>query len=378
MSANYIWSDDSLVKFQSALSSIEIQKLICDFENENILESPDSINSAALKFGNILLNSAEKSLKRPKVRSHKKRKPQNKWFDGDLKKLRHNLISYGKIYSQFPNDPNVRNHYYKLNREYTKLRKARKRQYKNSIIHELENLHENNPKQYWKLINDLKNNNNEDVQNNITSSEWLNHFKDLNSVNPIFNDRLKDLEDKLKKAEKANCFNELDFHITDAEISSAINKWADGYIKTLHKNSNIDDPNNYRGITITSSVGKLFNSILNSRLDNFLEKYNIIDNCQIGFTKKARASDHMFILKCIIDRYCHNKDGRVFACFVDLRKAFDTVIHTGINLKLLDIGVGTKFYNIIKHMYATSKSCVKLTKNTHTDFFSKQSRGNAR
>jgi hypothetical protein len=35
------------------------------------------------------------------------------------------------------------------------------------------------------------------------------------------------------------------------------------------------DPNNYRGITITSSVGKVFNSILNKRLDSFLKQNNI-------------------------------------------------------------------------------------------------------
>jgi hypothetical protein len=35
---------------------------------------------------------------------------------------------------------------------------------------------------------------------------------------------------------------------------------------------------------------------------------NVIDDCQIGFTRKARTSDHMFILKCIIDQYCKTKD----------------------------------------------------------------------
>jgi hypothetical protein len=44
----------------------------------------------------------------------------------------------------------------------------------------------------------------------------------------------------------------------------------------------------------------------------------------MGFTKKARTSDHIFILKTIIDKNCNNKDGRVFACFVNFQKAFDT------------------------------------------------------
>ena len=76
----------------------------------------------------------------------------------------------------------------------------------------------------------------------------------------------------------------------------------------------------------------------------------------------------MFVLKSIIDTYCHNKVGRIFACFVDFHKAFDTVIHSGIKYKLLKLGVGSKFYNLIKSMYANSKSCIRLS-NTVTKFF---------
>ncbi len=113
-----------------------------------------------------------------------------------------------------------------------------------------------------------------------------------------------------------------------------------------------------------NATEKLFNKILDIRLDKFLEKYHIIDDCQIGFTRKARTSDHMYILKTIIDKYCSTKDGRVYACFVDFQKAFDTVIHTGIKIKLLKIGVGTNFYNTIKSMYSSSKSCIKLEHKT--------------
>ena len=66
--------------------------------------------------------------------------------------------------------------------------------------------------------------------------------------------------------------------------------WADEYITTIHKANDITDPNTYRGITVTSAIGKVFNSILNTRLD-FLCKNNIINNCQIGFTQNARTSD---------------------------------------------------------------------------------------
>jgi hypothetical protein len=104
-------------------------------------------------------------------------------------------------------------------------------------------------------------------------------------------------------------------------------------------------------------------------LDKFLQDHNLIHESQIGFTKKARTADHMFVINCLINKYCSSKDGRLFACFVDLRKAFDTVIHAGINIKLLDIGVDSLFYNIKKQIYDISKSCVKI-QNQISDFFS--------
>lgn len=74
-------------------------------------------------------------------------------------------------------------------------------------------------------------------------------------------------------------------------------------------------------------------------------------------------------MKCLIDKYCSSKDGRMFACFVDFQKAFDSVIYAGIKIKLMDIGVGSLFYNIIKAMYSTSHSCIKIAKNTFSEFF---------
>ena len=133
-------------------------------------------------------------------------------------------------------------------------------------------------------------------------------------------------------------------------------------MKTTHQNAEITMPNlsNYRGITITGAIGKLFNSVLNVRLDNYLQKYSLIDKTQIGFTKHSRTSDHMFILKCLIDKYISIKGGNLYTCFIDFQKAFDSVIHEGIKYKLLKIGVGSKFYNIIKNMYSKSRSCIKV------------------
>ena len=323
-------------------------------------------------------------------------------------------MSYGCIYSKYPNDPKVRGHYYKLLRQYSKARKLKYRLYKQSLLHQIETLHEENPKQYWRLIDELKGSEKKDCDMPISPLTWQSHFQKLNTPKSEFKQRIKLLDEKLKVLEKKASFTELDMKISETEIASAISEiksnkspgldnisnnmlkcsqtyiipgllklfnncltfgnypepWTKGYITPIHKGGEASDPNNYRGITITNCLGKLFNKILDNRLNKFLEKNGIINSCQLGFTKKAGTSDHMFILKTIIDKYCKTKEGRVYACFVDFQKAFDTVIHTGIKIKLLQNGISTHFYNIIKSMYSQSKSCVKI-KDGITDFFFK-------
>ena len=43
-----------------------------------------------------------------------------------------------------------------------------------------------------------------------------------------------------------------------------------------------------------SCLGKLFNSVLNNRLDEYLSENDIISETQIGFKKKARSSDQVY------------------------------------------------------------------------------------
>ena len=145
-------------------------------------------------------------------------------------------------------------------------------------------------------------------------------------------------------------------------------QWASAYIKPLLKKGDPKLPENYRGIAINPSIAKLFNIILNKRIDKFLTDRDCIDSCQIGFSKNARTSDHMFVLKCLIDKYASSNGSKLYSCFIDFKKAFDTVIHPGIRYKLLQLGIGGCFYKIIDNMYLNSTLCIKVGDET-TDFF---------
>lgn len=116
--------------------------------------------------------------------------------------------------------------------------------------------------------------------------------------------------------------------------------WNESYLVLLYKSGNRLDPSNYRGISITSNLGKLFNRIIHTRLLEFVKSMSLISENQIGFKENCRTSDHLFSIKTIIDRY---KSKKVYAAFIDLRKAFDTVWREGLFYKLLNSN--TKYFS---------------------------------
>ena len=144
---------------------------------------------------------------------------------------------------------------------------------------------------------------------------------------------------------------------------------SNGIITALHKSGNKYDPSNYRGICISSCLGKLFCSILNTRLLNLSNNYKILHRSQIGFSPGHCTSDHIFSLRTLIDQHVTNSPrGKLYTCFVDFKKAFDSIWHQGLLYKLLKYNIGGTFYKIISNMYSHSKCCVKDNYN-RSEFF---------
>ena len=97
---------------------------------------------------------------------------------------------------------------------------------------------------------------------------------------------------------------------------------------------------------------------LNNRLVKFLERNKLICDNQIGFRKKARTSDHIFILNTLFNKFCSNNK-RLYLCFVDFRKAYDKVWQDALMLKLLKMGIKGNFFGTIRAMYENCNSCIK-------------------
>ena len=105
--------------------------------------------------------------------------------------------------------------------------------------------------------------------------------------------------------------------------------WGLGYTTLIHKEGDEDDPDNYRAITICSAMAKIFALMVKCRLEDVVARNNIIGDYQIGFKKESRPADHLFLLKGITDHYSQERK-KVYACFIDYRKAYDNVWREGL------------------------------------------------
>ena len=59
--------------------------------------------------------------------------------------------------------------------------------------------------------------------------------------------------------------------------------WSCGTITSIYKSGESDNPDNYRGITTDSCLGKLFNLLFANRLTSFVNEKGILRYNQIGF-----------------------------------------------------------------------------------------------
>ena len=133
-----------------------------------------------------------------------------------------------------------------------------------------------------------------------------------------------------------------------------------GIIKPLFKNKgDVSSPENYRGITLLSCLGKMFTAVINKRLTKFLDQRQFIGEEQVGFRKGYGPNDHIFVLKSIIDLYL-SKKWNLNAVFVDYKTAFDQINRTTLWHKIINSGINGKIFRKIVNLYSNAHSCLKM------------------
>ena len=147
-------------------------------------------------------------------------------------------------------------------------------------------------------------------------------------------------------------------HLYDRQIFPS--KWGRSIIVPIFKAGDKLDPSNYRGISLLSVMSKLFLSILTERLKTWAEDHNKICFEQAGFRSEHSTIDHVFTLHSAIVKNVYGVGrGKLYAAFIDFKKAFDYVDRSCLWKVLLKFGVSTKLVNMFKAVYSHVCGCVK-------------------
>ena len=104
--------------------------------------------------------------------------------------------------------------------------------------------------------------------------------------------------------------------------------WDQSDLKPIDKGGDKDprSPLNHRPICIMSCVAKIYFGVLNARLQSYLNSNDLLSDTQNGFRSARSCIDHIFSLITILrNRKAQNL--HTFLCFVDFRRAFDSVNH---------------------------------------------------
>ena len=114
-------------------------------------------------------------------------------------------------------------------------------------------------------------------------------------------------------------------------------------------------------------LGKIFNSLLRNKLEEWANEHKILTPSQFGFRPGFRTTDAAFVLHSAIQKQLLKKK-KLFACFVDFKKAFDTIPHHKLWQRLLEIGVNHKIIRILRSMYAKCKGKVLTSQGLSESF----------
>ena len=366
--------------------------------NELKLDTRDDVIKLSKDLIGIIQDVAGLSLSKKSGR----RTNKNPWFDWDCRFSKRNLKRLCDKYTRMPCDATIREAYYVARKDHRRLLKSKKYTFIKALNFDIESGKRHiRWKEFKKLkafhsdeeafdIHDLFNfylffqklYDNSDKATvdipSVTKDTHNSHLQesDLDDClnNPVTSEELDAAIKNLKNNKSVSCdliSNEM-LKCSGSQLRSIILKlfngcldygsypWNESITTPLHKKGDKQNPDNYRAITIGSCLGKLFSSILLKRVIDFRKTHCPDTTNQLGFCEGAQTADHILTLSTLINKYTKVEKKRLYACFVDFRKAFDSVNREALLYKLGHIGLQGKFLKCIKDMYTKSNTRIKL------------------
>ena len=399
------WKESKREESKNILNKPGIRRdllLATELLDEGIAEGLDKFDSVMKKINKPMVNT---------IKVGREREDKKKWFDKDCeikkKEARKALIAMAKIDAKAKKEEHKRAKDLYLDKriEYQKLIRSKRKTYKKEMQNKLiESRHD--AKSFWGEIRKISFRKTRLA--NITIGQWGEHFEKVfnpdNEGEEEVNDHnrgdmgqereerrveleiegniegVEELDEEISREEvgrgidnlkqgKTGGLDEISAELLQMSKESIVEflyklfnilfntstfplRWAVAIVVPLYKKGEVNNPDNYRGISLLSVTSKIFTGILNKRLYNWAEENEKINVEQAGFRRSHSTIDHIYTLHSIISNCLYGrKRSKMYVCFVDFKKAFDTVNRTTLWGVLERQGVTNKMLSIIRALY---------------------------
>ena len=125
----------------------------------------------------------------------------------------------------------------------------------------------------------------------------------------------------------------------------------------IPKKGDLSDCSNYRTISLINHTGKVLLMVLLNRLKHHLDPY--LSEEQTGFRKDRSTVHQILILRLLAEKTKRNGK-KIYNCYIDFQKAFDTIKHKVIWAVLRSYGVANKAVTLLEKIYGKSRSAVRI------------------
>ena len=138
--------------------------------------------------------------------------------------------------------------------------------------------------------------------------------------------------------------------------------WKISHITNICKpNKPSTKPTSYRPISLLSSLGKILETIIQTRLQKHIDEHNIVRYEQHGFMPTRGTTDAILsLVESMAEGIIKRAILPTTACFFDMQKAFDTVWHTALINTLIKYNFPLRLITITKSFLTNRSARVKL------------------
>ena len=134
-------------------------------------------------------------------------------------------------------------------------------------------------------------------------------------------------------------------------------EWREAIIVPIYKKGSRAECGNYRGISLLSVVGKIYARVVCDRLRLITDA--VLMDEQGGFRVRRGCVDQIFAVRQVTEKVIE-KDKVVYAAFVDLEKAYDSVSRSKLWVALKDYGVKGKLLAAVQSLYVEGRARVRV------------------